>query len=325
MKSAPPVQEKDVRVEEPPASNTRVAMLVRAVPYLLAALAVSVPLVFAWGSFLVYYDKARDAFGDGRVFDGLVNVVLVALLVVFVACVALTFVLVGKSLGAAVWRWTEGRPALRAGLSSARFGLTSVAGIAAIVALFTWLPGNEATSESRTLKESLEEAGSQVATLLAPDGDTAHATEEPEAPAEYEDIIPPEPEEPPAEPVIVPQRGEDRANAPAPNRPEPAKPSNERNDSANAPVTAPKDEAIDEPAATFDVEEPVADEEFILPEEIVPAPVEPVLDPELSILPALDIVPEPPPEIQEDVPPENLPPESTSPEMPKGPPPPPKG
>lgn len=254
MKSAPPVQDKGV--EEPRATaTTRVATIVRALPYLLAVLVVSVPLMFAWGSFLVYYDKAWEAFGDGRVIAGVVNLLLVTLLVVFVACVTLTFILASKSLGAAAWRWSEGRPTLRAGLASARFGLASVAVIAAAVGLLTWLPIHQAASDSRTLKESLEEAGNRVATLLAVDAAPAlAATEEPEAPPEPNAPEPyfPEQEEPleetPAEPVLTPQRGEERGNDPAPDKPAPDKPV------LSKPV--PSKPAANEPVAN----EPVANE-----------------------------------------------------------------
>ncbi len=162
-----------------------VTPVIRVLPYLVLALILIVPLVFATAldSFLAFYERIWEAFGRGRVVDGVAGLLQLALLAIAVAGVALTFALAGRRLGVMAWRWSEGKPVLRAGLSSARFGLAIVAVAAVGVALFTWLPsGDRATTDSGNLKEALERAGNQVATLLGADDDTASAEEvDPEA------------------------------------------------------------------------------------------------------------------------------------------------
>lgn len=329
LKISPPVQEKQERAQEEPRAEAAPRRAVtRALPYLLAVVVLSAPLMFAWGAFLVYYEKARDAFGDGRVIDGVASVFQISLLVFFVACVTLTFVLAGKSLGAAAWRWSEGRPALRAGLLSARFGLASTAVVASVVALFTWLPGDEATTDGTTLKESLENAGSRVATLLAPIGEPAHAaTEEDEEPAEQaepEAAEPPKSEEPPeeAKPLAAPRREEERSNGPAPSKTSseassktssetlskaPSETLNETSSkgeagttTADLPEFAPPDPEIDEAAfvpeesALEGVAEPVLEEDAAVPvdPEIIPDFPAPTVPAGEDVVPEADAPPE---------------------------------
>ncbi len=137
--------------------------IIQILPYLCATLIIIIPLVFAtaWDSFLVYSDKIWEGFGRGRVIDGIAGLLQIVLLMIPIVAITLTFALVGRRLGTVMWRWSEGKPALRAGLSSARFGLATVAVAAAAVALFTWLPNSDVpTTDSDTLKETLEKARS---------------------------------------------------------------------------------------------------------------------------------------------------------------------
>jgi len=187
--------------------------VIRLLPYLLAALIVIVSLAFATigDSLLVQYDKIRDAFGDGRVVDGVAGLLQVALLLIPVAGVTLTLALVGRRLGTVAWRWSEGKPILRAGLSSARFGVVIVAVAAVGVALFTWLPnGDRPTSDGQTLKDALEKASSHVASLLGAESGTASAEEADSGASEPKSIF-----EMLTEPIL-PQRGEERDSTPAP-------------------------------------------------------------------------------------------------------------
>jgi hypothetical protein len=154
--------------------------VIRILPYLLAALVVIVPLVLASAgdSLLASYEGIREAFGRGKVINGVAGLLQILLFAIAVAGLALTFALVGRRLGAIVWRWSEGKPILRAGLSSVRFGLAIVAVATVGVALFTWLPsGDRATADGGTLKEAMERAGNQVAALLGAENDTASAEE----------------------------------------------------------------------------------------------------------------------------------------------------
>jgi hypothetical protein len=152
--------------------------VVRVLPYLLAVLIIAAPLVFAtaWDYFSYHYDEAWMAFGKGRVIDGALDLLQVLLLAALIVGVTLALVLVGRRLGAAAWRRSEGKPVLRAGLSSARFGLVIAAMVTLGVALFTWLPnGNGSTTDGHTLKESLEEGGSQATTASGADKKSARA------------------------------------------------------------------------------------------------------------------------------------------------------
>jgi hypothetical protein len=172
------------RVPRPRSRSSRIdswAMpVIRILPYLLAALVVIVPLVLASAgdSLLASYEGIREAFGRGKVINGVAGLLQILLFAIAVAGLALTFALVGRRLGAIVWRWSEGKPILRAGLSSVRFGLAIVAVATVGVALFTWLPsGDRATADGGTLKEAMERAGNQVAALLGAESDTASAEE----------------------------------------------------------------------------------------------------------------------------------------------------
>lgn len=147
-------------------------------PYLLTALIMAAPLVFApvWEYFSYHYDEAWRAFERGRMIDGVVDLLQILLLAAPIAGVTLALVLIGRRLGAAAWRRSEGRPVLRTGLSSARFGLVIAAVVALGVALFTWLPnGDGSTTDGHTLKEALEEGGSQAATSSKADKKSARA------------------------------------------------------------------------------------------------------------------------------------------------------
>src|SRR5215208_672003 len=204
---------EELTLARPRGFGSWVMPVIRLLPYLLAALIVIVSLAFATigDSLLVQYDKIRDAFGDGRVVDGVAGLLQVALLLIPVAGVTLTLALVGRRLGTVAWRWSEGKPILRAGLSSARFGVVIVAVAAVGVALFTWLPnGDRPTSDGQTLKDALEKASSQVASLLGAESGTASAEEADSGASEPKSIF-----EILTEPIL-PQRGEERDSTPAP-------------------------------------------------------------------------------------------------------------
>ncbi len=151
---------------------SRVVAVIRLLPYLLATLIVVSPLAVAttWGPFLAYYDKAREAFGDGRVVDGVANLLQIVLLTIPIAGLTLILMLVGKRLGTAAWKWSEGKPALRTGLLSVRFGLAIIGVVTAGVMLFTLPNVDKAKATGHTLKD-------QVATLLVGE-DAANASSE---------------------------------------------------------------------------------------------------------------------------------------------------
>jgi hypothetical protein len=184
-------------------AGSRVMAVIRVLPYLLVTLIIISPLALTttWDPFLAYYGKAWEAFGDGRVVDGLVSLLQIVLLTIPIAGLALVLMLVGKRLGTAAWNWSEGKPVLRTGLSSARFGLVIIAVVAAGVTLFTLPNVDKAKPTGRILKD-------QVATLLVGDDKTANASSS-EADSETSDpksklysIL--------TETILPPQLGEER-------------------------------------------------------------------------------------------------------------------
>jgi putative peptide zinc metalloprotease protein len=137
-----PGRRTDKQVEElkPWARAVVTAWVLAVIPvllYLLAVLIVSTPQVYAtaWDSFFVHYDKVRDAFGGGKVVHAVAGMLRIVLLVIPVVGATLTLALVGKGLCVAAWKWSEGKPALRVGLTSIALGTLGVA-------LFAWLPNS---------------------------------------------------------------------------------------------------------------------------------------------------------------------------------------
>ncbi len=321
--------------------------VIRILPYLLAALVVIVPLVlaFAGDSLLASYEGIREAFGRGRVINGVAGLLQLLLFAIAVTGLALTFAVVGRRLGAIVWRWSEGKPILRAGLSSVRFGLAIVAVAAVGVALFTWLPsGDRATADGGTLKEAMERAGNQVVALLGAESDTASAEEadsEASEPALFSGILD----------SILPQDGREeersdvsgssneRANptgqASTETASSPEQGTNETSSEPNPVALAPREsvptlveappvileEPIGTPTTTPPIEEPAAQEEPVAEEPPVayePPPVaeEPPAAEEPAPLwppPTATVPSETPP-----TPPPGTPPEEVTPDAPQG-------
>lgn len=280
------------------------AAFVRLLPYLSAALIVSAPLVFAtaWDSFFYYYDRAWSAFSEGRVIEGVAGLLQIVLLIIPIAGLILLLVLVGKRLGRMAWRWSEGKPAVRAGLSSIRFGLACAAVVAVGVALVTWLSsGNSATSDGRTLKEALDTAAHQVATLVVGE-ETAEAqsdTEGSEEPSILSSVVG----------SILPQREEERG---------PSEPSTSSSEEAASPTpTSDGAERRSSPNPPASSEEPV-------PTVIVAPPLDSTEEPDIAPLPTPPAAEEPPPleeeppsaEPPEEPPPIEPPPEEPPPEEP---------
>jgi hypothetical protein len=271
---------------------SRVMPVIRILPYLLAALILIIPVVSAtaWDSLLVSYHKIWSAFESGRVVDGVAGLLQVVLLAIAVAGAALTLALVGRRLGKMVWRWSEGKPILRAGLSSARFGLATVAVGAVAVALFTWLPsGNTATTDGGTLSEALERARSQVATLLGTDSDTASAEEADSEASEPGGLLGilagavlPDREEERSDDPPTPQPSNDKANTSDKADNGTSSPNNQRINETSEPnpVTLAPREAVPTVTETPPVstEEPVAipaEPEPLAPAPLAPAPLAP--------------------------------------------------
>jgi hypothetical protein len=306
---------------------SRVMPVIRILPYLLAALILIIPVVSAtaWDSLLVSYAKIWSAFESGRVVDGVAGLLQVVLLAIAVAGAALTLALVGRRLGKMVWRWSEGKPILRAGLSSARFGLATVAVGAVAVALFTWLPsGNTATTDGGTLNEALERARGQVATLLGADSDTASAEEADSEASEPGGLLGilagavlPDREEERSDDPPTPQPSNDKANTSDKADNGTSSPNNQRINETSEPnpVTLAPREAV--PTVTeappVSTEEPVA----------IPAAPEPAPEPLVAPAPEPLVAPEPEPLVAPEpeplAPSPQTPPPDTSPNVPEDP------
>lgn len=133
-----PGRKADRRVEElkPWVRAVVTAWVLAAIPallYLFATLIMSAPLMYstAWDSFLIHYDKVRDAFGGGRVVEVVAGLLQIVLLVVPVASVTLMFALIGGRLGATIWSWSGRKSAVRA-------ALMAVSAVAVAFALFSF-------------------------------------------------------------------------------------------------------------------------------------------------------------------------------------------
>jgi hypothetical protein len=319
---------------------SRVMPVIRILPYLLAALILIIPVVSAtaWDSLLVSYHKIWSAFESGRVVDGVAGLLQVVLLAIAVAGAALTLALVGRRLGKMVWRWSEGKPILRAGLSSARFGLATVAVGAVAVALFTWLPsGNTATTDGGTLNEALERARGQVATLLGADSDTASAEEADSEASEPGGLLGilagavlPDREEERSDDPPTPQPSNDKANTSdkADNETSEPNPVTLAPRGAVPTVTEAPPVSTEEPAAIPAEPEPLAPAPAPLaPAPLAPAPLAPEPEPpapEPLLAPAPEpeplVAPEPEPPAPEPLAPSpQTPPPDTSPDVPEDP------
>jgi hypothetical protein len=292
---------------------SRVMPVIRILPYLLAALILIIPVVSAtaWDSLLVSYHKIWSAFESGKVVDGVAGLLQVVLLAIAVAGAALTLALVGRRLGKMVWRWSEGKPILRAGLSSARFGLAIVVVGAIAVGLFTWVPsGNTATTDGGTLNEALERAHGQVATLLGTDSDTASAEEadsEASEPGGLLGIL---------AGAVLPDREEERSDDPP--TPQPSNDKANTSDKADNETSEPNPVTLAPRGAVPTVTEapPVSTEEPAA----IPAAPEPAPEPLVAPEPEPLVAPEPEPPAPEPLAPSpQTPPPDTSPDVPEDP------
>jgi putative peptide zinc metalloprotease protein len=139
LKSLIPGRGTDRRVDElkPWVRVVVTVWVLTVIPVLICVfgmLIASAPQLYAtaWDSFLVYYEKVRSAFGDGRVVAGVADLIRIVLLLIPVAGITLMFLLVGKRLGSVVWIRSRGRTALRIFLAVAALGFV---GGFAVVAL----------------------------------------------------------------------------------------------------------------------------------------------------------------------------------------------
>jgi len=99
--------------------------------YLFMVAAMTAPRLFAtaYDSFFVQYDRIVSAYVLGREVQAAVGAIQTASLLLPLAGLTYTFGQMAKRIGLAAWRWTEEKPALRAGFASITLvavGLTAV-------------------------------------------------------------------------------------------------------------------------------------------------------------------------------------------------------
>jgi putative peptide zinc metalloprotease protein len=115
-----------------------VLILVPVLLFTFGAIIINAPRIFAtaYDSFLVHYDKARDAFGAGQPGQGALSSVQMATLGLPALGMALSTTRAGGRAFKGGWRWSEGAPMRRLGV---------ISGTAALLALlgFIWYPNGE--------------------------------------------------------------------------------------------------------------------------------------------------------------------------------------
>jgi putative peptide zinc metalloprotease protein len=124
-----------------------VLAVIPALLYVFGMLIWSAPQLYAtaWDSFLLYYEKALGAFGDGRAAAGVADLIRIVLLVVPVVGVTLMFLIVGRGLVGVAWSRSRGKPVLRAYVALAALGL--VGGFAVSPLLLAPLDGGNGPTQ----------------------------------------------------------------------------------------------------------------------------------------------------------------------------------
>jgi putative peptide zinc metalloprotease protein len=151
----------------------------------LGMLLLHAPRIFAtaWDSLGKQWDAVSQGFAEGDLLAGVAGTLQTLILVVPLVGVLFTFARLGRRMGRAGWRQTEGKPALRAG-----FLVTSVGALALLA--WVWLPNGDyepiRKGERGTLGEALaavteipsgrpglvvQERAAQRGELAPPDGD----------------------------------------------------------------------------------------------------------------------------------------------------------
>jgi putative peptide zinc metalloprotease protein len=115
-----------------------VLILVPVLLFTFGAIIINAPRIFAtaYDSFLVHYDKARDAFGAGQPGQGALSSVQMATLGLPALGMALSTTRAGGRAFKGGWRWSEGAPMRRLGVISGTAALLAVLG-------FIWYPNGE--------------------------------------------------------------------------------------------------------------------------------------------------------------------------------------
>src|SRR5215216_1554937 len=101
-------------------------------------MAMSAPRLFAtiYDSFFSYYDNVASTFSEGNAAEAAADSIQMVFLVLPLAGLTYTSGRVGKRLGVAAWKASEGNPTLRASFAS--FALVAIGFIA-----FLWWPNGD--------------------------------------------------------------------------------------------------------------------------------------------------------------------------------------
>ncbi len=143
LKSLLPSSEADSRVDalKPWVRWTVTGWVVALVPVLLftfGTMILNAPRIFAtaWDSFFVHFERTADAFGGGKLANGVAGSVQMATLALPSAGIALTLSRIGKRIVTGAWAWSAASVVRRAGVVAASVG-------AASLMAFTWWPNGD--------------------------------------------------------------------------------------------------------------------------------------------------------------------------------------
>jgi putative peptide zinc metalloprotease protein len=140
-----------------------IAWILVLIPVLLftfGSILINAPRIFAtaYDSFLVHYDKARDAFGSGQTGKGALSGIQMATLALPAIGMAVSSTRAGSRAFRGGWRWSEGAPIRRFALVSGTAALLAAIG-------WVWYPNGEYKPVQRTERGTVEGAVAQLAAI----------------------------------------------------------------------------------------------------------------------------------------------------------------
>jgi putative peptide zinc metalloprotease protein len=135
-------------------------VLVPVLLFTFGSILINAPRIFAtaYDSFLVHYDKARDAFGAGHAGKGALSGVQMATLALPALGMAVSSTRAGSRAFAGGWRWSEGAPMRRFALVSGTGALLAALG-------FVWYPNGDYKAIQRGERGTVQGAVAQFAAL----------------------------------------------------------------------------------------------------------------------------------------------------------------
>jgi putative peptide zinc metalloprotease protein len=137
-----------------------ILVLVPVLLFTFGSILINAPRIFAtaYDSFLVHYDKARDAFGAGQSGTGALSAVQMTTLALPALGMVVSSTRAGSRAFAGGWRWSEGAPMRRFALVSGTAALLAALG-------FVWYPNGEYKPIQRGERGTVQGAFAQFAAV----------------------------------------------------------------------------------------------------------------------------------------------------------------